>query len=297
MLLLLICILFNSYISIVFKLFAKYEVRVLQAIAINYFVCVLTASVVLGMPAVTIGALEKEWFIEAIVIGLAFIITFNLFAQTVQKFGVILGSIFQKMSLIAPTLAAILYYGESAGPIKVLGILLAIASIFVISLSRSTDEKELDFDQAPQKMNPFIWLLPIGTFLGSCFIDVSLWFVNQTGLASSLDIDFIATLFFFAGCFGALFILFDFIVNKITFRKKDIIAGVALGIPNYFSIWLLLKVLANGMEASVVFPINNVGILVITAILGMIFFGEKIKTQKTIGFLMAIAAIILIATG
>ena len=297
MLLLLICILFNSYISIVFKLFAKYEVRVLQAIAINYFVCVLTASVVLGMPAVTIGALEKEWFIEAIVIGLAFIITFNLFAQTVQKFGVILGSIFQKMSLIAPTLAAILYYGESAGPIKVLGILLAIASIFVISLSRSTEEKELDFDQAPQKMNPFIWLLPIGTFLGSCFIDVSLWFVNQTGLASSLDIDFIATLFFFAGCFGALFILFDFIVNKITFRKKDIIAGVALGIPNYFSIWLLLKVLANGMEASVVFPINNVGILVITAILGMIFFGEKIKTQKTIGFLMAIAAIILIATG
>jgi multidrug transporter EmrE-like cation transporter len=94
-----------------------------------------------------------------------------------------------------------------------------------------------------------------------------------------------------------LFVLFDYFKNRTAIRKKDIIAGFALGIPNFFSIWLLLKVLANGMEASVVFPIINVGILVTTAILGLILFGEKFKFQKTIGFLMAVAAIILIATG
>ena len=297
MLLLLICILFNSYISIVFKLFAIYEVRVLQAIVINYFVCALTASVVLGSPAVTPDVIDKQWFLAAVIIGFAFIITFNLFAYTVQRFGVVLSSIFQKMSLIAPTLAAIIYYGDSTGPMKVVGIILAIASIFVISLGRLPNGQELDIDQSPKKINPIIWLLPFGTFLGSCFIDVSLWYVNLSALASSFDIDFIATLFFFAGSFGVLFVLFDYIKNKTTFRKKDIIAGVALGIPNFFSIWLLLKVLDNGMEASVVFPINNIGILVTTAILGVVFFGEKVKLQKTIGFVMAVAAIILIATG
>ncbi|MFT6336788.1 MAG: drug/metabolite transporter (DMT)-like permease [Saprospiraceae bacterium] len=297
MLLLLTCILFNSYISIVFKLFAKYEIRVLQAIVINYFVCALTASVIMGKPAVTLEVFDKDWFVAALLIGLNFIVTFNLFALTVQKFGVVLGSIFQKMSLIAPTLAAILYYGDSAGPLKVTGILLAVASIFIISLSGSTDEQLLENGHPSKKINPLIWLFPIGTFLGSCLVDGGLWYVNQTGLASSLDIDFIATLFFFAGSFGLLFVLFDYFKNRTAIRKKDIIAGFALGIPNFFSIWLLLKVLANGMEASVVFPIINVGILVTTAILGLILFGEKFKFQKTIGFLMAVAAIILIATG
>ena len=297
MLLLLICILFNSYISIVFKFFDKYEVRSLQAIVINYFVCAVTASIVLGRPAISPEVIDEQWFLAAVVIGLAFVITFNLFAQTVQKFGVVLSSIFQKMSLIAPTLAAILYYGDSAGPVKILGIILAIASIFIISLGGASEKQKDNIVQSSKEIDSFIWLLPVGTFLGSCFIDGSLWFVNQTGLASSLDIDFIATLFFFAGSFGLLFVIFDYIKNKTTFRKKEIIAGFALGIPNFFSIWFLLKVLGNGMEASVVFPMNNVGILVITAILGMIFFGEKFNIQKTSGFLLAIAAIVLIAIG
>jgi drug/metabolite transporter (DMT)-like permease len=251
----------------------------------------------MGEPAVTYDVVHKDWFVAALLIGLNFVITFNLFAWTVQKFGVVLGSIFQKMSLIAPTIAAIMYYGDSAGLIKIAGILLAIASIFVISLSGSIDDQDFDNDQSPKKINPLIWLFPIGTFLGSCFVDGSLWYVSQTGLVSSLDIDFIATLFFIAGCFGVLFVLFDYFKNKTSIRKKDIVAGFALGIPNFFSIWLILKVLATGMEASVVFPITNVGILVSTAILGLIFFGEKFKTQKTIGFLMAVSAIILIATG
>jgi len=251
----------------------------------------------IGEPAVTAGIVQKDWFVAALLIGLNFVITFNLFAQTVQRFGVVMSSIFQKMSLIAPTLAAIIYYNDSAGAIKVLGIVLAIASIFVISLSGAQQDKTHDPKSEKTKINPLIWLFPIGSFIGSCLVDGGLWYVNQTGLASSLDIDFVATLFFFAGCFGVLFVIYDYLVNKVTFRKKDIIAGFALGIPNFFSIWLLLKVLANGMEASVVFPINNVGILITTAILGLLFFGEKFKTQKIIGFLMAVTAIVLIATG
>lgn len=291
MFLLAICILFNTYISIVFKLFAKFDIRVLQAIIVNYFVCTLTASVIMGRPSITTEVIEKPWLGAALGIGLTFVVTFNLFAQTVQRFGVVAGSIFQKMSLIAPTIAAIIYYGDSASVIKVLGIILAITSIFVISLSGSSTHSE----EGKKRMNPILWLFPIFTFLGSCLVDGGLFYVNQTGLASSLDIDFIATLFFFAGCFGILFVIFDYFKNGTTFRLKDIFAGFALGIPNFFSIYFLLKVLSSGLEGSVVFPINNVGILAMTAILGLIFFEEKFNLQKIIGFVMAITAIILIA--
>jgi len=291
MFLLLICILFNAYISVVFKLFQRFEVRTLQAIVINYFVCGLTASVLMGRASVTPAVLEKDWLWASIFIGLTFVVTFNLFAVTVQKFGVVMGSIFQKMSLVAPTIFAILIYGESAGPIKILGIILAIASIFVISLNKTTNTED------SKNNSLWLWIFPIGTFIGSCFVDGGLFYVNQTGLASSLDIDFIATLFFFAGCFGILFVIFDYFKNGTTYRWKEVIAGFALGVPNFFSIYMLLKVLSNGMDGSVVFPINNVGILLATAVLGLFFFKEKFNTQKLIGFSMAVIAIILVANG
>jgi len=198
---------------VVFKIFQKFEVRTLQAIVVNYFVCALTASVFMGKAAVTPEVLDKDWLWASIFIGFTFVVTFILFATTVQKFGVVLGSIFQKMSLIAPTLFAILVYGESAGALKIMGVLLAIASIFVISLNKDA------FQSDSNSKNLWVWIFPIGTFIGSCFVDGGLFYVNQTGLASSLDIDFIATLFFFAGCFGILFVIFDYFKNKTTLRS------------------------------------------------------------------------------
>lgn len=296
MLLLLICILFNAYISVVFKIFAKYEVRTLQAIVLNYFICALTASVVMGKPAVTLEVVEKPWLWAAIFIGFNFVITFNLFAQTVQRFGVVMGSVFQKMSLIAPTLAAIIIYNESAGWIKILGIILAICSIFLISFSNPDSSDQSDEAQEP-KIASWMWVFPIGTFLGSVIVDGGLFYVNQTGLANSNDIDFVATLFFFAGCLGVLFAIYDYFRNGVTFRRKEVIAALGLGIPNFFSIWFLLKVLSNGMDGSVVFPINNVGILFMSAILGLIFFSERFNTRKVLGLAMAIGAIVMIALG
>lgn len=291
MLLLLICILFNSYISIVFKLFELFKVRNLQAIVLNYFVCGLTASVVIGAPAVTPAVLDKKWFWASVFIGFVFITTFIVFAITVQKFGVVIGSIFQKMSLIAPTILAISVYNESAGWIKIVGILLAISAIFVISFNKSSKPKE------STPVPKWMWIFPVATLFGSFFVDGGLFYVNETGLANSLDIDFVATLFFFAGCFGILFLVFDYLKNGTGYRWKEVVAGFALGVPNFFSIYFLMMVLSNGMDGSVVFPINNVGILLTTAILGLLFFKEKFNTQKLIGFSMAILAIIMVANG
>ena len=91
--------------------------------------------------------------------------------------------------------------------------------------------------------------------------------------------------------------IYDYIKNGTTYRWKEVIAGFALGVPNFFSIYFLLMVLSNGMDGSVVFPINNVGILLLTAVLGLLFFSEKFNLRKMIGFSMAVLSIILVANG
>ncbi|MEE9440026.1 MAG: DMT family transporter [Saprospiraceae bacterium] len=289
MLLLIICILFNTYIGIIFKYFKKYEVRTLHAIIINYIVCILTASIVLGRPAITMATFSEDWIWAAVLLGFTFVITFNLFAYTVQKLGVVIGSIFQKMSLIAPAIIAIMLYGESSNLTKIIGITLAILSIFLISLDKNTDNKS--------KASVSLWILPIGTFIGSCIIDSGLFYINKVNLVDSMSIDFIATLFFFAGILGSLFILYEYIKTKKTFRKKEIFAGIMLGVPNFFSIYFLLKVLSNGMDASVVFPINNVGILSLTALIGWTLFKESFTIRKLIGFVFALISIALLSLG
>ena len=288
MLLLVLCVIINAFVGVIFKYFQKYDVNVFQAIVVNYFVCGITGAVVYGGNPFSAAMVTETWFPYALVLSATFIGTFVLMALTVQGFGLVVASIFQKMSLLAPTILGILVYSESAGIVKVLGIVVAIVSIFLITKSDTNTA-------LPSKHTR--WIYPIVVFLGSCLIDTILYYVNVKHIVDSGDIRFVITLFSVAGVIGLAVLVFQLSTKKSVFESKSIIAGIALGIPNFFSIYLLLLVLSNGMDGSVVFPINNVGILTFSAIFGLLFFHEKIGPFKAGGLILAITAIVLIAYG
>ena len=77
---------------------------------------------------------------------------------------------------------------------------------------------------------------------------------------------------------------------------KNLIAGIILGVPNYYSILFLIKALQiKGFESSTLFTINNVGIVVVSTIVGLILFKEKFSLKNKIGILLAITGIVLVA--
>ena len=131
------CIILNAFIGVIFKLFHRYNIDNLQAIVVNYFVCVATAMAVKGGSPIPSDLSTQPWFYYALGLGFIFIIVFNLMALTVQHFGVVVATIFQKMSLIAPTLLAILVYGEHAGIAKWVGILCSVLAIILLSYQKS----------------------------------------------------------------------------------------------------------------------------------------------------------------
>jgi len=277
----------NATIGIIFKYFEQYDINNRIAIITNYFTCVATASIVLGDFAISPDVHQKSWFWVSVMLGACFIIVFNLIALTVQKLGVVVSTIFQKMSMIAPAILAMAMYGEKISISKIAGLLLAIVAI--VLLSYQPGEKSL------KSSNFLMWGLPFGTFLGSCFIDLSLFLVEAENIAPSGDIQFTASLFLFAGIFG---IIWHLIKPPALSRKdyiKSIIGGIALGIPNFFSIYLLLYLLGKNWEGSLLFPVNNVGILVFTALFSYLAFREKINGLKAWGFVTAVLSIVLIA--
>ena len=285
MIFLILCIVINGFIGVIFKYFGIFKVNTLHAILINYAICVICGSLYLGDFTYLFKLPSFSWTPIAAILGLTFIIVFNAYAHAVQRAGVGMATIFQKMSLIAPVIVALVFYGDSISVWKIAGIMLAIVSLVLLSLSNGK----------VQNIGSALSILLL-VFFGSCFIDVMLYLAEVEALAPNADVRFVCSIFLFALIFGLIFLTYNYLSkNNSSFELRSLWAGIALGLPNFFSIYLLLYVIALGWEGSLVFPANNVGVLSIAAIAGIILFKEEITRRKIMGFVAAVAAIILLA--
>jgi drug/metabolite transporter (DMT)-like permease len=107
---------------------------------------------------------------------------------------------------------------------------------------------------------------------------------------------FSASIFSVAGLIGILVSTYLIGAKKQVFQWKNVVGGICLGIPNYASMYYILKTLEyKGMQSSVVFPINNMGIIICSALVAATVFGEKLNRVNWLGIAISIFAIALIA--
>jgi drug/metabolite transporter (DMT)-like permease len=133
-------------------------------------------------------------------------------------------------------------------------------------------------------------------FLGSGVIDTSIKYLQEIHVEETEYPLFSAVVFASAATIGLLFIIFKSIKTKEKIAWKDIFGGIALGIPNYFSIYYLLKALqSETLNSASVFTINNVAIVMFSTLLGIILFEEQLSLKNWIGISLAIISIVLIA--
>ena len=88
----------------------------------------------------------------------------------------------------------------------------------------------------------------------------------------------------------------DLLRKKRVFHFRNVIAGVLLGIPNYFSIYLLMMAYRDtGWSDSAVLAIINVSIVVLSAFIGFVVFREGYSRRKLIGLILALTAILFLS--
>ncbi|MFC4097017.1 EamA family transporter [Euzebyella saccharophila] len=287
MLYLLFSILCASLIFVVFKLFETFGINTLQAIIFNYAVA-CTCGIIFYKGDITLDQLPgKPWFLGTLALGVLFIAIFNLMAATTQKMGVSVTSVATKMSLVVPVVFGVLMYNEVLGTLKVVGILIALLAVYYTSAKENSIEKV-------QKIS---WLFPLGVFLGSGIIDTSLKFIQERMVHENDFPIFSATVFGAAAFIGFIITLVKKIKRQpFQFSVKNIIAGVALGTLNYFSIYFLLKALkSNGLNSASIFTINNVAIVLFSTLLGILLFKERLSAKNWLGVALAVVSILLVA--
>jgi len=255
------------------------------AIVVNYWVCLILGSIFVGhIPIITYGQ-ETEWVPYGIALGLLFIIGFNIAALSVKYTGITITSVMQKMSLLISSAFAILFFMESAGIFKLLGIALSVLAILLINATSGSGKK---FTLGPY------FIYPAVTLLFSASIEIILYYVQVTELSLNADAELTTFGFSVAAIIGLFVVTYLYVSGKRKFQWKDVIGGIALGLPNFFSIYLILVLLQKGFEGSVVFPVLNISVMVATALVGVLVFSEKLKAINFIGIGLAVLAIISI---
>lgn len=291
LLLLIASIILTAWLTIAFKIAAHFGISNLQAIVYNYTVCVITGSVVNGSFPVNHSLIEQPWLPWALLMGCCFISLFNLAAYIVQKIGVAVATVAYKLSLVIPFVFSLYLYHEKSTVLKISGVALALVAVW--------------FTTRPQKkglpgkrVNWVLWLMPLLLFAGSGLLDTMIKYVEQTYISAANQDTYLITAFCMAATVGLLVLLFLFITKRQKFSGRAVVAGVCIGVPNYFSIWCLMGALKGYTgNSSAVIPINNMGIVLITALVAWLVFKEKLSAINWLGIVLSLGAIALIAFG
>lgn len=291
MIYLIFSILCSTIISVVFRLFKDYEIDTFQAIIYNYIVCLTVGSLIMGDLPVKYGFWTLDWFPYAAVLGGIFISAFILIAKSIEHYGISITSVVQRMSLILTVSFAIFFFQESLSLFKIIGIICALGAVVLASFKK--EERKLSDGNKPNK---WLILLPISVLLSSGLIECVLQYVEGVVLKGSVGgLQFTTVLFGTAASIGTIILIFSLLTGRMVFKIKNLIAGIALGIPNFGSIYFLLAMLGVGWERSVIFPINNVAVILFSVFVALLFFKEKLSKLNWVGIILAIAAIVLIA--
>lgn len=277
-------ILFSVIINLIFRYFSRFGINNRQAITFNYLTCM---AIGFFMDRKVLGSIELNnvtWFPLALCLGVLFIGTFFLMARTAQELGVSVSATAAKMSLIFPVITGWLLYEESLSIWMILGIALSFPSV-ILTAQKSTGVKN-EFKAAS------LWM-PVLVFMGSGGIDTALkWIETQlNGVPASFPG---LVIFSVAALIGLGISGWKIIFGTETLEKRNVLGGMILGVPNYFSVYFLLKALNTpNIDSVYLFPVNNIGTVLLAALAGLVIFRERFSLRNTIGLGLAIISIIL----
>jgi len=278
MLFLFLAILCSSSLALILKHGHVKNVNVAILINGNY----LTASLIaLGFILFKYGfhySIESVLF--GAVLGILLAGTFVIYSKAISLAGTALATVSARLSVLIPVLLSIMLFGESPNIKMIFGFLLALVTLYLFYLSLK------NHNSGSTSKKKYLYLLAL--LLGIGLIDFSMKLYEHKFLPEEKGV-FVFTIFFSAFIYTLIYIF----ANKIKFDKSTYNLGLILGIPNVLSIHFLLAALSQ-VPAIVVFPIMNIGVIVVTATTAYIIWKEKINLYGRIAIAVGIAVILLL---
>ncbi len=279
-------------VSVLLKVARRQDIRVDQAIAVNYPVAAVLCLALLRPHPEQLLAPGTPWWV-LILLGLLLPGIFLAMAGAVRHAGIVVSDAAQRLSLLIPLAAAFLLFGETASPVKVAGMALALAALACLlwqsggldaATAGSADPAARPGDNASGRGAGTPALL-LCVWAGYGAIDILFKHMARSAVdfASSLLAAFVL-----AGVAMAAWLA----CRRTRWRARSMAAGVLLGALNFSNIYFYLRAHQQYPEnPTLVFASMNIGVIGLGALVGAWVFKEGLPPNKLAGLVLAVAAI------
>jgi len=270
-------------VSILLKLAKRYHIDVLQAITWNYTAAIFLTWL-LFKPHVSSQMITHSNTYLAV--GILLPVIFLVIAASVKFAGIVRTDVAERLSLLVPVLVSFWLYKVALTTLTTTGILVGFTAIlFSIPWSK----------RGTGAGGRMAWLYLLVVFAGMGVIDVMF---KQIALFK--DVSYTTSIFvvFIISFITAIIILAVQITRRKTkFSFPHILIGWFLGLANFGNIVFYVKAhKAFPTSPLLVFASVNIGVIVTGAIVGFAVFKERLSLLNKIGIVLAMIAIIIIAS-
>ena len=295
MIYLILAIVFSTGVFVAMRLFERLKLDNHQALMWNYVFASSTGFLVCKSFDTLPQLVAEPWFGLSILTGFWFIFTYLLMTASTQRSGVTVTSLSSKLSVVLPTLAGIVLFNETLNFVATMGIVLALVALVLVvgGRNRQSDDSRDAMNRVSTKSNGWIiTLLPIFIFFGTGTGDILMKVTEQQHTGGDMGF-MIAFIYFVALVFGIIIVVWDIARGKSKWQWKSALGGIMLGVINYFSTYCVYNSMRY-FDNVMLFPIYNIGVVSLTALVGWLFFKEKLTWKNYLGLGIAIIAVILI---
>ena len=282
MIYLILAILFSTGVFVAMRLFERFKLDNHQALMWNYVFAAGTGFLMCKQFDTPTQLVGESWFGLSLLTGFWFIFTYVLMTASTQRSGVTITSLSSKLSVVLPTLAGVVLFGEKLNVVATMGIVLALIALVLVVGGKGPSNKA----------NKTNWLLPVLIFFGTGTGDILMKLTEQRNEADDMSF-MIAFIYFIAMLFGIILVIYDLIRGKSKWQWRSALGGIGLGVINFFSTYSIYHAM-RFFGNVILFPVYNIGVVSVTALTGWLLFKEKLTWKNYLGLAIAIIAVILI---
>ena len=276
MIFLCLAILSSTAISLLMRVSSGRVKARLSMLGMNYLVCTLLAAVYAGLqlfpsPVEGLGRTVSL----GVVNGFLFLGGFVLCQWNTRNNGMVLTSVFMKLGLLVPMVLSVLVFRESPTWMQIVGFVLALAAILLLNLKKQT--------VAGQKR----WTLLVMLLMCGGADAMSKVFEVLGPAVLSEQFLFYTFAMALVLCGGLV------ICQKERPGLRELLFGIAIGVPNFFASKFLLLSLKN-LPAVVVFPSFSIGTMLLATLAGVVFYKERLNKLQWAALTTIVAALLLL---
>lgn len=268
----------SAMVSIGMRISEKHVRNTMAMFTANYAICLMVSRLYMG--DIRLFAVENGTGTAVglgIVSGVLYLVNFVLLQRNIRDSGVVLSSASMKLgAVLIPVMAAVLLFHERIKGPQLLGVGFAVAAILLTNI-----EKDGVRNGSP-KGGLFVLLLVSG------LTDTMANIYDETGVAA------LKNHYLFYTFLAALFLALMMALRKKTrVMPADVLYGLLIGIPNYYSARFLLAALGE-VPAVIVYPIYSVGTIIAITLVGLAVFHEKLSRRKAGALVLIVVALMLL---